>query len=205
VKGLFIAIEGPDGAGKTTQIKLLEKYLEDNGYKIIITREPGGTKISEDIRDIILDNENIKMSSETEALLYAASRAQHVHEKIIPAIKEGKVVICDRFVHSSLVYQGLGRGLGIEKVKNINEFAIKGIKPDITLFFDIDPEKALKRKKANDQADRLENEDISFHKKVYEGYLKLKELYPDEIKVIDASGSIEEISKEVINTVKELI
>ncbi|MTI65961.1 MAG: dTMP kinase [Firmicutes bacterium] len=205
MKGLFITIEGPDGAGKSTQIKLLEKYLNELGYRIVITREPGGTKISEDIRDIILDNENVEMSYETEALLYAASRAQHVHERILPALKEGKIVICDRFIHSSLVYQGVARGLGIKEVRDINEFAIKGVKPDVTLFFDIPPEKALKRKIASDKADRLENEDISFHKKVYKAYLELKKLYPTEIEMIDATKSIEEISKEIERVIKKVI
>ncbi|WP_130805515.1 dTMP kinase [Senegalia massiliensis] len=203
MEGLFITIEGPDGAGKSTQIELLKKYFKEKGKNIVITREPGGTLISEKIRDIILDNENIKMEYTTEALLYAASRAQHVGEKIIPALKKGQVVICDRFVHSSLIYQGLGRGLGIEEVKKINDFAIKGIMPDITLFFDISPEVALKRKGKIDKRDRLENEKIDFHKKVYDGYKKLIEKYPEEFTVIDATKSIEDIHEDVINKLYE--
>lgn len=198
MEGLFITIEGPDGAGKSTQIELLKEYFKDRGKDIVITREPGGTEISEKIRDIILDNENTAMADTTEALLYAASRAQHVHQKISPALKEGKVVICDRFVHSSLVYQGIGRGLGVEEVKGINDFAIEGIKPDITLFFDISPEVALKRKTKNDKGDRLENEKVDFHQKVYEGYKQLIEKYPKEFTIIDATRSIEEIHKEII-------
>ncbi|MBS4535907.1 dTMP kinase [Clostridium sp. D2Q-14] len=198
MKGLFITIEGPDGAGKSTQIRLLKEYFKNQGKDIIVTREPGGTDISEKIRDIILDNDNITMADTTEALLYAASRAQHVHEKIIPALKEGKIVICDRFVHSSLVYQGIARGLGIEEVRYINDFAIEGIKPDVTLFFDIYPEIALKRKTKNNKGDRLENEKADFHQRVYEGYKKLIDKYPDEFNVIDATKSIDEIHKDIV-------
>ncbi len=197
MSGLFIVIEGPDGSGKTTQIKLISEYLKNKGYDIMLTREPGGTKIGEDIREIILDNENIEMSYVAEALLYAASRAQHVYEKIIPAIREDKVVICDRFVYSSLVYQGVGRELGIEKVKNINEFAIQGLNPDITLFFNISPEVALNRKTRYNRGDRLEQEDISFHKNVYNGYMKLIKMYPNDIKVIDATKNIEEVFNQI--------
>ncbi|EOD01057.1 dTMP kinase [Caldisalinibacter kiritimatiensis] len=167
--------------------------------------KPGGTRISEKIRDIILDNENIEMSFVTEALLYAASRAQHVHEKILPALKEGKIIICERFVHSSLVYQGIGRGIGIEKIKEINDFAIQGVKPDITLFFNIDPEVALKRKTSKNRGDRLEQEDINFHKEVYKGYLKIKEMYPDEIKLIDASKNIEEVFEQIKKAIEPLL
>jgi len=201
MKGLFITIEGPDGAGKSTQIELLKEYFKNQGKDIVITREPGGTEISEKIRSIILDNANTAMADTTEALLYAASRAQHVHQKIIPALKEGKVVICDRFVHSSLVYQGIGRGLGVEEVKAINNFGIEGIKPDVTLFFDISPETALKRKTKNNEGDRLENEKVDFHKRVYEGYKRLIEKYPEEFTLIDANGTIEEIHKTVIKAI----
>ncbi|MBS4537935.1 dTMP kinase [Clostridium sp. D2Q-11] len=201
MKGLFITIEGPDGAGKSTQIEQLKEHFKNQGKDIVITREPGGTEISEKIRDIILDNANTAMADTTEALLYAASRAQHVHQKIIPALKKGKVVICDRFVHSSLVYQGIGRGLGVEEVKAINNFAIEGIKPDVTLFFDISPETALKRKTKNNEGDRLENEKVDFHKRVYEGYKRLIEKYPEEFTIIDANGTIEEIHKEVIKAI----
>jgi len=155
MKGYFITLEGPDGSGKSTITKLLTSYLKDAGYDVVTTREPGGTQISEKIRKIILDNDNTKMSYIAEALLYAASRAQHVHEKILPALKDGSIVICERFVHSSLVYQGIGRGLGIEKIKEINDFAIQGLTPDITLFFDVDPERALDRKTQRNKGDRL--------------------------------------------------
>lgn len=199
MKGLFITIEGPDGAGKSTQIELLKEYFKNKGKDIIITREPGGTLISEKIRDIILDNKNIEMADTTEALLYAASRAQHVAEKIIPALERGQVVICDRFVHSSLIYQGMARGLGIEEVKKINDFAIRGIMPNITLFFDISPEISLKRKNEMGKKDRLENENIEFHIKVYEGYKKLIEKYPDEFTIIDATKSVEETHEDIVS------
>lgn len=198
MKGLFITIEGSDGAGKSTQIELLKKYFKRQDKDIVITREPGGTEISEKIRDIILDNNNTAMADTTEALLYAASRAQHVHQKIIPALKEDKVVICDRFVHSSLVYQGIGRGLGIEEVRAVNDFGIEGIRPDITLFFDISPEVALKRKTKDNKGDRLENEKIDFHQRVYNGYKKLIDKYPEEFNVIDATKSINEMHKDII-------
>lgn len=205
MKGLFITLEGPDGSGKSTLAKKLADYLKKKDYDIIITREPGGTKISEDIRKIILDSENTNMSYITEALLYAASRAQHVHEKIKPALEGGKVVISERFVHSSWVYQGIGRGLGIEKVKEINDFAIQGIEPDVTLFFDIDPERAVERKTKGNRGDRLEKEDIQFHKQVYEGYLKLIKMYPDKIRVIDAARNSEDIFEEVVDIIDNLI
>lgn len=187
MKGLFITLEGPDGSGKSTIVKLLADYLKEKGYDVVTTREPGGTKISEDIRNIILDTNNTNMSYVTEALLYAASRAQHVSQKIRPAIESGKVIICERFVLSSLVYQGIGRGLGIERVKEINDFAIQGVDPDLILFFDIPPDVALKRKTKKNQGDRLEREKLDFHKKVYEGYLSLIDIYKEKIKIIDAT------------------
>ncbi|WP_352420340.1 dTMP kinase [Proteiniborus sp.] len=187
MKGLFITLEGPDGSGKSTIARLLADYLKEKGYDVVTTREPGGTKISEDIRDIILDTNNTNMSYVTEALLYAASRAQHVSQKIRPAIESGKVIICERFVLSSLVYQGIARGLGIEKVKEINDFAIQGINPDLILFFDIPPDVALKRKTKKNQGDRLEREKLEFHKKVYEGYLSLIDIYKEKINLIDAT------------------
>lgn len=187
MKGLFITLEGPDGSGKSTIARLLADYLKEKDYDVVTTREPGGTKISEDIRDIILDTNNTNMSYVTEALLYAASRAQHVSQKIRPAIESGKVIICERFVLSSLVYQGIARGLGIEKVKEINDFAIQGINPDLILFFDIPPDVALKRKTKKNQGDRLEREKLEFHKKVYEGYLSLIDIYKEKINLIDAT------------------
>ncbi len=205
MRGQFITLEGPDGSGKSTILKLIENYLKDKGIEFITTREPGGTKIGEKIRHIILDNDNTNMGGETEALLYAAARAQHVHEKIIPALEEGKVVICDRFTLSSLAYQGVGRDLGIQRVKDINDFAIRGIYPDLILFFHVNPEVTLERKIGKNSADRLELEGNEFHKKVYEGYMKLLDMYPKNIKIIDASKSIDEVFKQSIEAIETLL
>ena len=193
---MFITIEGPDGAGKSTQINNIKAFLEERGIPYILTREPGGTPISEKIREIILDKENHEMNSVTEALLYAASRAQHVAEVIKPALEEGKVVICDRFIDSSFAYQGNARGLG-DVVWDINKAAVDGCMPDITFIFKLNPEVGLGRVKGRGEEDRLELEKLEFHKKVYEGYLKLEKEYPDRIVGIDASRTIEEIKKEV--------
>lgn len=203
--GKFIVFEGPDGSGKTTIIKQVKTLLENKDYDISYYREPGGTKISEKIRSIIIDNDNSMMDAKTEALLFASSRAQLVSEKIIPDLKAGKIVICDRFVMSSLLYQGLGRSLGIDNVKLINDFATGGLKPDLTLFFNIDYKTALERKRANFSPDRLENEDFSFHKTIFDGYLKMADLYKDEIVKVDARKSIEDLTEDVINIIYTLL
>lgn len=203
-KGYFITFEGPDGSGKSTQIGLLKEFLEIKGFDVLETREPGGTRISEKIRDIILDTENTEMNPVTEALLYAASRAQHVHEVIKPAISEGKIVICDRYVDSSIVYQGVARGLGIEAVSRINSIAIQGVMPDLTFLFDMDPEAALNRKVSDSGGDRLELEDIKFHKMVYNGY---REISRDNkrMRPIDAARSVDRIHSDIIYYVKEFL
>lgn len=203
-KGLFIVLEGPDGAGKSTVSEMIAQYLQKKGYKIEFSREPGGTPIGEKIREIILDNGNMEMAATTEALLYAASRAQHVAEKIRPIIMSGKIVICERFYHSSLVYQGIGRKLGVDKVRSINEFAIEGTYPDLVLFLDIDPAAALYRKTNLDGGDRLEQEHVSFHMDVYNGYLEIIKISP-EIKVIDASKSKEEVFNNVIEQLEKIL
>ena len=205
MNGKFIVFEGPDWSGKTTIIKKVKELLENEDYAISYYREPGGTEISEKIRSIIIDNENHMMDAKTEALLFASSRAQLVAEKIIPDLKEGKIVICDRFVMSSLLYQGLGRKLGMDKIKTINDFAIGDLKPDLTLFFNIDYKTALERKRANFSPDRLENEDFSFHKKIFDGYLEMADLYKDEIKKVDARKSIDDLTEEVINIIYQLL
>ncbi|WP_330665071.1 dTMP kinase [Tepidibacter sp.] len=205
MKGLFISIEGPDGSGKSTQIKLLRDYLQNKGYDIALTREPGGTQISEKIRNIILDKENKSMHSRTEALLYAASRAQHVEEIIKPALKENKIVICDRFVDSSLIYQGIGRGLGIENIYDLNLFAMQDVIPDLTLLFDIDMCRAKKRKENRGNLDRLESEKGTFHEDVFNGYKKLKDLYPKRIKTVRANGSIKQVQEEIINIINDFL
>ena len=204
-KGLFITIEGPDGAGKSTQIPFIKRFLEKKGYEVLLTREPGGTVIGEKIRGLILDKNHQEMSDITEALLYAASRAQHVAELIIPALNEGKVVLCDRFVDSSMVYQGKGRGIGLESIRNINDFATDGLRPNLTILLDIDPEVGLKRIKATKEVDRLEQEKLDFHRKVYEGYMELINMYPERIKVISGNQSIEDISKDIESKLKILI
>ncbi|GMQ65183.1 dTMP kinase [Vallitalea maricola] len=205
MKGLFISIEGADGSGKSTQIDKLKSYLENHNYEFVFTREPGGTVISESIRDIILNKDFMEMSDMTETLLYAASRAQHVEQYIKPLLDEGKIVICDRFVDSSVVYQGHARGLGIDNVEQINKYATGGLEPDITILLDIDAEEGLKRKKDQRELDRLELQKFDFHKNVSEGYRKLAELHSDRIKKIDASESVENIHREIINTIEHII
>lgn len=195
-KGLFISIEGPDGSGKSTQIANIRNYLENTNKDFVFTREPGGTVISEKIREIILDKNHVEMSDRTEALLYAAARAQHVEEKIVPALNQGKIVICDRFVDSSIVYQGIGRGLG-DDVKIINDFAIDKCTPDLTILFLLDPAIGKSRISVGNQ-DRLELEKIDFHYEVYEGYKKLAEKYPNRIVTVDAGRDIETIKNELI-------
>ena len=201
MEGLFITFEGLDGCGKTTQIKLLKDYLEEQGRKVVLTREPGGTKISEDIRDIILDVKNKEMSYNCEMLLYAAARAQLVKEVIKPSLMQGAVVLCDRFVDSSYVYQGIARGLGIEKVDKINQIAMDDVIPDITLFFDITPQISLQRRMKVSMADRIEEEKLEFHQKVYEGYKYLASRYSDRIKTIDANCEIEDVRRQVLEKV----
>ncbi len=198
---MFITFEGPDGSGKSTIIQKVYDYLIENNYDVIKTREPGGSPIAEKIRNLILDTENIKMGYRTEALLYAASRAQHVEETILPALNENKIVLCDRFLISSLAYQGVGRGLGIENVRNINDFAINGVFPDFVLFFDVDPITTLKRKSSLDTADRLEKEGNNFHERVYNGY---KEILNSEknIEIIDATQSVEDVFSQCIKVLK---
>ena len=205
MNGKFIVFEGPDGSGKTTILNNVNEILISKGYKTNLLREPGGTFISEKIRDIIIDNENINMDAKTEALLFAASRAQLVSEKIKPLIDAGEIILCDRFVLSSLTYQGVGRGLGIEEIKTINDFATGGLKADLTVFFNIDYKEALIRKRKNFTADRLENEEFEFHKKIFDAYLDMAKLYQDEICEIDASKSIDEVSKSALDLILNIL
>lgn len=194
-KGLFITFEGPDGSGKTTQILVLKEFLKQRGYEAILTREPGGTRISEKIRELILDKDYTEMDYMTEALLYAAARAQHVAEVIEPALESGKTVICDRFMDSSIVYQGYGRKLG-DSVRIINEYAVKGCLPDITFLIKVDPKIGKERIKAEEQ-DRLELEKIEYHNEVFKAYKELESLYPERIIGINGERGIQEISKEI--------
>lgn len=204
MRGLFITLEGPDGSGKSTMISLIGEYLKEQGIDHIITREPGGTVIGEKIRGIIIDRENINMGPETEALLFAASRSQHVHEKILPSVEGGKVVVCDRFLLSSLAYQGVGRGLGIQEVKAVNEFGLRGMTPDLILFFHVDPEVTLLRK-TKEGGDRLEEEGGAFHREVYEGYMTLLKMYPDNVVVIDAEKTVEEVYTQTIAALEKVL
>jgi dTMP kinase len=190
-KGLFITFEGPEGAGKTTVITDIYDQLVKEGRNVVLTREPGGIRIAEKIRSIILDNEHQEMDAKTEALLYAAARRQHLAEKVVPALNEGYIVLCDRFVDSSLAYQGFARGLGIDEVLTINQFAIGEMMPELTIFFDIDPEEGLARIADNSdrEQNRLDKESITFHRSVYEGYKELIRRYPDRIVTTDATLS----------------
>lgn len=192
-KALFVTFEGPDGSGKTTISQGVFNKLKQLGYDCIYTREPGGIRISEDIRDIILDTQNTNMDIRTEALLYAASRRQHLVEKIIPALQKGQIVICDRFIDSSLAYQGVGRSIGFDEVLQINQFAIEGLFPDLTIYLDISAEEGLKRIEDRDHKDRLDLESIEFHNKVYAGYQKVLEIFKDRIQIVDAHNTIEKI------------
>jgi len=202
-RGFFITFEGGDGSGKSTQIGILRDRLTEAGYDVILTREPGGTQISEKIRELILDPDNREMDDMTEAMLYAAARAQLVRQLIKPALEEGKVVICDRFVDSSIAYQAFGRGLG-DAVGVINTYAVDDCMPDLTILLRLDPERGSDRI-AGRAHDRIEQASDEFHRKVYEGYLKLEEMYPDRILGIDASGTIEEIAEEISGRVSEIM
>ncbi len=200
---MFITFEGPEGSGKTTISNIIEKRLEDIGYQVVHTREPGGTPIAEQIRNIILDKANTMLDARAEALLYAASRRQHLVEKVWPALKEGKIVICDRYIDSSLAYQGGARNLGVENVLSINMFATEGTFPDMTLLFDIKPEDGLSRiaANANREVNRLDLEKIEFHKSVRNTFLELAKRYKDRYVIIDASKPLDEV---VENTWKEI-
>ncbi len=200
MSGKFITFEGGEGSGKTTVINNLKQYLQDLGYEVVLTREPGGIKISEQIRDILLDVSNKDMTYETETLLYAASRMQHLSQKVLPALNEGKIVICDRYLDSSLVYQGYARKIGYEDVLKANHFALKYI-PDMTFFLDVEPSIALKRIESRKDLDRLDLESRAFHELVYQGYKDVSLKYANRIKTVDAS--LDETS--VLNQIKELI
>ncbi|MBS6467461.1 MAG: dTMP kinase [Clostridium sp.] len=205
MQGLFVSMEGPDGAGKSTQIELLRAYLTARGYDVIITREPGGTVISEAIRQIILNKEYTEMSPNTELLLYAAARAQLVQEVIRPALDVGKAVICDRFLESSVVYQGIARGLGVEKVYAVNDYALEGLRPQLTILLDLSAEEGLRRKKNQAELDRMEAEGLQFHQKVVEGYRLLADREKDRIMKISASLPVDEIHAKIVSAIEERI
>ena len=201
----FITLEGPEGSGKSSVMEVVYSRLILEGYEIIKTREPGGTEIGEQIRNVILNNQNVNMDIRTEALLFAASRRQHLVEKIWPSLKENKLVFGDRYLDSSLSYQGYARGLGIDEVLKINLFATENTFPTLTLLFDVDPEIGLNRIKnnASREVNRLDKEKLEFHKKVREGYLILQKRFPERIKIIDASLPFEQVVEQAYKVIKE--
>lgn len=204
---LFITFEGPEGAGKTTVIQKIAERLAEENIDVLATREPGGIEIAEKIRSIILNPEHTAMDERTEALLYAAARSQHFFEKVRPALEASKTVICDRFIDSSLAYQGYARGIGVDEVLSINEFAIGKKLPDMTILFDLAPEVGLARIHAHGEREvnRLDVESLAFHKKVREGYLQLVERYPERIRVVNADQSIERVVEDVWSLIYEAI
>lgn len=204
-KGLFIVFEGGEGTGKTTAIESVYDWIREKGLYCIKTREPGGIKISEEIRQVILDKENAKMDGKTEALLYAAARRQHLVEKVIPALESGYIVLCDRFIDSSLAYQGYARGLGIDEVMSINEFAIGKYMPDISILFDLDPKIGLERINSNNEREvnRLDLEKLDFHEKVREGYNIVYNSNKHRIVKINAEKTKEEVFKDIQNIILE--
>lgn len=197
-KGLFITFEGTDGCGKTTQIELLKRYLEEKGYKVVLTREPGAKGLGEKLREILLNYDG-DVSSNCESFLFLADRAQHIDMLIKPAIERGEVVLCDRHTDSTVAYQGYGRGLDLDQIRMLNDIATNGVKPDMTFVFDIDIETAQKR--VGKTKDRMESAGIEFFKRVRQGYLEIAKSEPERVKVLDATQTIDDIS----NQVKEYI
>lgn len=199
VQGWFISVEGGEGAGKTSVIRLMEQYLRQRDFGVVVTREPGGIEIAEQIRKVILDKANTSMDGRTEALLYAAARRQHLVEKVIPAIERGMVVICDRFIDSSLAYQGFARGLGVDDVYAINLFATDGMLPDMTFWLDIAPERGLERIHADRgrEVNRLDLEGLAFHEKVREGYRLVQRRFPERVSAIDADRPLDDVFEDV--------
>lgn len=204
-KGYFITIEGCDGCGKSSTTLTIVNTLIKQGYQIVHTREPGGIDISEQIRNVILDVNNTSMDIKTEALLYAASRRQHLVEKVIPAIKENKIVICERFLDSSLAYQGYARGIGIDEVLSINKFAIGDNMPDLTIYMDVDPQVGIKRIANRSGKDRLDNEKLAFHQKVHEGYAIVNKMFKDRIISVDANQDADTVYNAMLEIIRNKI
>ena len=203
MRGKFITFEGCDGCGKSTQLKLFSEYLQEQGIDHVFTREPGGSKIAEEIREILLNGKNAEMTDECEALLYAAARVQHLHDKVEPALQQGKLVICDRYVDSSLAYQAHARGLGEEFVTSINAYALENYLPDATVFIDLTPEEAFARKQGAHENDRLEQAGLAFHKRVYDGFDGLAKRYPKRFIRVNGRQTPAEIFNDVIQALKE--
>lgn len=201
---MFITFEGPDGSGKTTQIRLLAEWLREQGREVVLTREPGGTEIGDQIRAVLHDPSNTAMGARAEILLYSADRAQHVAQLIQPALAAGRVVISDRYADSTLAYQGYGRGLDLGVLRTIITFATGGLAPDLTVYLDVTPEEGLQRRRlGGDEWNRLDAEALEFHQRVRDGYLKLVEQEPERWVVIDGARSVEEVEAEILTAVQE--
>jgi dTMP kinase len=205
MKGLFISLEGIEGTGKSTQGKLLSEWLTLQGLQTLLTEEPGGSVIGGKIRQLLLSVEHSGMAEMTELLLYFASRAQHIHEKIGPALDQGKTVITDRFTDSTLAYQGYGRGLDLSSIETLDRIATNLFRPSLTILLDLDPEEGLKRNRSANKTDRIELEEIAFHQRVRKGYLELAKQEPGRIKVVDASAGISDVSRRITGIVKEYL
>ena len=204
--GIFITFEGPDGCGKTSVIKLVADKLRNEGFDVVCTREPGGGNVSEQIRKVILDVNNKDMDYTTEALLYAASRSQHLHDVVIPSLKDNKIVICDRFVDSSYVYQGFARNIGLDLVMNLNNLVVGEYMPNITILIDLESEKCMDRINRNNRAkDRLDLESLDFHKKVRNGYLSLAEMFKDRIRIVNGDQTLENVYTDTYKIIESYI
>ncbi len=205
-KGKFITFEGPEGCGKSTQIKLLSEALTKEGRLVLTTREPGGTDVGEEIREILMNPEYVELTDLTEVFLYEAARAQLVNEVIVPALDSGQIVLCDRFSESTLAYQGYGGKISVEWIQKIDQMARGGLSPDLTLFIDVDPEVGLKRARASEkEIDRLEEKDLEYHKRVYQGYLELAKKNPDRIKVVDGRKGVQEVHQGILKLVRGIL
>jgi len=196
--GLFITFEGPDGAGKTTQVEAFARALRQQGYDVLVTREPGGTPLSDKIRALLLDPAHKEMADATEVLLYAAARAQHVQEKVIPALQSGRIVVCDRFVDASIAYQGYGLGLAVAEIVEINRFAAAGLQPDRTYLLDIPVSVGRLRLGQRERLDRIEQKGEQYHQRVRNGFRQIAEQYPQRVRLIDANRSIEQVHAEIM-------
>ncbi|HUP77256.1 MAG TPA: dTMP kinase [Pirellula sp.] len=195
---MFITVEGPDGSGKSTQLQLLVENLKQKGYDIVVTREPGGTTVGNQIREVLLSPDHHEMTPRVEMMLYAASRAQNVEQVIRPALERGAIVLCDRFIDASIAYQGYGLQYDLDQIRSLNEWATNGLTPDLTFLFDLNPERASARMKDRGRLDRIESRDQAFHERVYAGFQTLLKQYPERIVRIDADQSIECIQDEVL-------
>lgn len=202
-KGIFISLEGIEGTGKSTQAKLLSEYLLKKGYETVLTEEPGGTLISRQVRKVLLSTKHDRMDYMAELLLYNAARIQHIKEKIVPSLNIGKVVITDRFSDSTVAYQGYGRGISLKLIDSLDRIATSGMRPDLTILLDLDVEAGLMRNKHINKIDRLELEDVEFHRKVREGFLKLAAMEPERIKIVKASKGIEVVHREIVKIVEK--